>query len=62
MNPQRPKPRRVWTVAEAKARFSEVLYLAEEEGPQHIGRRGTFVVVPAGEWYSKSPPRKPMGQ
>ena len=32
MNPQRPKPRRVWTVAEAKAGFSEVLYLAEEEG------------------------------
>ena len=32
MNPQRPKPRRVWTVAEPKARFSEVLRLAEEEG------------------------------
>ena len=32
MNPQRPKPRRVWTVAELKARFSEVLRLAEEEG------------------------------
>ena len=28
------KPQRVWTVAEAKARLSEVLRLAEEEGPQ----------------------------
>ena len=28
---------RVWTVAEAKARLSEVLRLAEEEGPQRIG-------------------------
>ena len=59
---QHPEPRRVWTVAEAKARLSEVLRRAEEEGPQHIGRRRPFVVVPAGEWYEKSPPRKPMGR
>ena len=26
------KPHRVWTVAEAKARLSEILRLAEEEG------------------------------
>ncbi len=30
---------RVWTVAEAKARLSEILRLAEEEGPQRIGAR-----------------------
>ena len=29
------KPGRIWTVAEAKARLSEVLRLSEEEGPQH---------------------------
>ena len=40
----------VWTVAEAKARLSEVLRLAEEEGPQRIGVRKTFVVVPAELW------------
>ena len=56
------EPRRVWTVSQAKARLSEVLRLAEEEGPQHIGVRRPFVVVPAGDWYAKTPPRWPMGQ
>ena len=56
------KPHRVWTVAEAKARLSEILRLAEAEGPQHIGARRSFVVVPAGAWYAKTPPRRPMGQ
>ena len=41
------KPHRVWTVAEAKARLSEILRLAEAEGPQTIGTRRPFVVVPA---------------
>ena len=56
------EPRRVWTVAQAKARLSEILRLAEEEGPQHIGVRRPFVVVPAGDWYAQAPPRRPMGQ
>ena len=54
--------RRVWTVAEAKARLSEILRLAETEGPQRIGARRPFVVVPAAAWEEKTPPRKPMGQ
>ena len=41
------EPRRVWTVAEAKAKLSEVLRLAESEGPQRIGTRKPFIVVPA---------------
>ena len=53
---------RTWTVAEAKARLSEILRLAEAEGPQHIGARKSFFVVPADAWYSKQPPRKPLGQ
>ena len=56
------EPVRVWTVSEAKARLSEVLRLAEEEGPQRIGTRRTFVVVPAAAWEEKAPPRKPLGQ
>lgn len=55
-------PNRVWTVAEAKARLSEVLRLAEEEGPQRIGIRKPFVVVPAVVWEEKTRPRKPLGQ
>ena len=57
-----PKPQRVWTVAEAKARLSEVLRLAETEGPQHIGARKTFVVVPADVWYENQPPRLHLGR
>ena len=54
MTAQHIKPRRVWTVAEAKARLSEILRLAEEEGPQHIGARKPFVVVPASVWHAKN--------
>ena len=57
-----PNARRVWTVAEAKARLSEILRLAETEGPQRIGARRPFVVVPAAAWEEKTPPRKPLGQ
>ncbi len=53
---------RVWTVAEAKARLSEVLRRAEEEGPQRIGTRKSFVVVPAHIWTEKESQRQPMGQ
>ena len=56
------KTQRVWTVAEAKAKLSEILMLAETEGPQRIGVRKSFVLVPAKLWQSKKPPKKPMGQ
>jgi len=57
-----PESDHTWTVAEAKARLSEVLRLAEEEGPQRIGKRKSFVVVPAETWERHVPPRKPLGQ
>ena len=53
---------RVWTIAEAKARLSEILRLAESEGPQRIGIRKSFVVVPAPVWDEQQSPRKPLGQ
>ncbi len=62
MTTKHVKLNRTWTVAEAKARLSEILRLAEEEGPQRIGTRRSFVVVPAAAWDAKSPPRKPLGQ
>jgi len=55
------KAPRVWTVAEAKARLSEVLRRAEDE-PQRIGARKTFVVVPAHVWRDRSEPREPLGR
>lgn len=62
MTAERAKLKRIWTVAEAKARLSEILRLAKEEGPQHIGTRRSFVVVPATTWDAKTPLRKPLGQ
>ena len=54
MTDQHAKPHRVWTVAEAKAHLSEILRLAEEEGPQRIGARKPFIVVPAPVWHAKN--------
>ena len=60
------EPQRVWTIAEAKAKLSEILRLAETEGPQRIGARRHFIVVPADAWYEKAQPTKkermPFGQ
>ena len=46
----------VWTVAQAKARFSEVLDQALLQGPQTITRSGrtTAVVVSVEEWERKT--------
>ena len=45
-----------WTVAEAKARFSEVIDKAKSDGPQTITRNGrnAVVVVAAEEWEKKT--------
>lgn len=51
------KPREArWTVAEAKARFSEMVERAREGGPQVITRNGhpAVVVVSAEEWERKA--------
>ncbi len=42
----------IWTVAEAKAKFSEVIDKALQSGPQTITRNGrtTAVIVSAEEW------------
>jgi len=46
----------VWTVAEAKAKFSEIIERAMSEGPQTITRHGrtAAVVVAAEEWQRKT--------
>ncbi|MGA2646213.1 MAG: type II toxin-antitoxin system Phd/YefM family antitoxin [Candidatus Sulfotelmatobacter sp.] len=45
-----------WTVAEAKAKFSEVIEQAMSEGPQTITRNGRIaaIVVGAEEWQRKT--------
>jgi prevent-host-death family protein len=46
----------VWSVADAKARLSELLDQAVSKGPQAITRRGReiVIVVSAEEWHRKS--------
>jgi len=45
-----------WSVADAKARLSELLDRAIDSGPQAITRRGReiAIVVSAEEWHKKS--------
>ena len=45
-----------WTVAEAKAKFSELIDKAQSEGPQKITKHGrtTAVIVAAKEWERKA--------
>jgi prevent-host-death family protein len=46
----------IWTVAEAKAKLSEVIERAQSAGPQTITRNGrrAVVVVAAEEWERKT--------
>ena len=45
-----------WSVADAKARFSEVIETARRDGPQTITRNGkpAAVIVSAEEWARKT--------
>lgn len=56
------EPRKTWTVAEAKAKLSEILRLASEEGPQRIGAKTRYVIVPEEEWLQRAEPRIPLGR
>lgn len=46
----------IWTVAQARAKLSEVIENAHTQGPQTITRNGrrTAVVVDAEEWQRKT--------
>jgi prevent-host-death family protein len=46
----------IWTVAQAKAKLSEVIENAQTHGPQTITRNGrrTAVIVAADEWERKT--------
>jgi prevent-host-death family protein len=47
---------RIWTVASAKAKFSEVIEQARSQGPQTVTRNGrtAVVIVAAEEWNRKT--------
>lgn len=52
-----------WTVAEAKAKFSEVIEKAQSDGPQTITRNGrkAAVLVAAEEWERKTKRKGTLG-
>lgn len=52
---------KVWTVAEAKTRLSELLRLANEQ-PQFIGTKKSYVVISQATWQALSQPKQPLGQ
>ncbi len=56
------RSRKSWTVSEAKAHLSRILRLSEAEGPQRIGIRKSFVVMPADVWDAHTAPDEPLGQ
>ncbi|HKN08337.1 MAG TPA: prevent-host-death protein [Pseudomonadota bacterium] len=56
------EPHKIWTVAEAKARLSEILRLASTEGPQRIGTKVRYVIVPEEEWLKREEPQIPLGR
>jgi prevent-host-death family protein len=56
------KRARPWSVQEAKAKLSEVLRKAREEGPQLIGTEHPCVVVPLEAWEERSGPREHLGR
>ena len=45
-----------WTVAEAKAKLPEILRRAESKGPQRIGTRKRYVIVPEDVWLGRASP------
>jgi hypothetical protein len=51
----------VWTVADAKARLSEILRLASTEGPQRIGAQKRYVLVPEDLWDRLNATPRPLG-
>lgn len=53
---------RGWTIADAKARLSEVLRRTHTEGPQFIGRRRRYVVMPFEDWQARAEPKMGLGE
>lgn len=51
----------VWTIADAKARLSEILRLASTEGPQRIGTLRRYVLVPEDVWDKLNASARPLG-
>ena len=47
-----PMTQHIWTLTEARAKLSEIMRRASSEGPQIIGARKSYVLVPKDQWDS----------
>ncbi len=61
-NPTSKLSEKVWPIAEAKARLSEILRLVEEEGPQQVGVKKTFVIMSREAWEAAEAPGMSLGE
>ena len=59
---QTSEPPYIWRIAEAEGAAVGGFASWEEEGPQRIGTRKTFVVVPEKDWEAREKPRMPLGK
>jgi len=53
-------PPKAWTIADAKARLSELLRLANET-PQYIGTKKSYVLISQEKWEKLNRPEQPLG-
>ena len=51
----------IWTIAETKARLSEILRRASTEGPQRIGAQRRYILVPEDVWDKLNVTARPLG-
>lgn len=52
---------KVWTIADAKARLSELLRLANDD-PQFIGTKKAYVLITHKQWQEMNEPKEPVGR
>lgn len=52
---------KIWTIADAKARLSELLRLANET-PQYIGTKKSYVLISQEKWEKLNQPEQPLGR
>lgn len=62
MNKAKKSTGSVWLVSEAKSHLSEVLRRAKKRGPQIIGTREQYIVVPREDWEEKLRTSEPLGK
>ena len=51
----------IWAVTDAKAKLSEVLRCAKDQGPQRIGIKSPCYVISEEDWYNLTGQKRKIG-